>query len=228
MNWEKKTGAYDTVISFDPSVFDAEKLKEFDAVVLVSTTGNFMDDPNDKTVSENRQKALADFVKNGKGLVGIHAACDAYYLWPEYGQMLGGYFSEHKTPREKIAVVNEDPQNPINAAFAGNGFEFADEIYRFLPGSVNWGHGPEGAKQAYDRKNLHILLSVDISKNNNAPAGTDMPIAWVHEFDKGRVFYCSLGHNEFVYQDPNVLKYYLAGIQYALGDLKAEDAVLKK
>jgi hypothetical protein len=221
----KKTGAYETVISFDPAIFDPEKLSEFDAVVLVSTTGNFMDDPKDKSVSEKRQAALADFVKSGKGLAGIHAACDAYYLWPEYGQMLGGYFSEHQTQREKIAVVNEDAKNPINAAFDGKGFEFADEIYRFLPGKVNWDHGPAGAKQAYERKNLHILLSVDVEKNHNAPTGTDMPIAWVHEFGKGRVFYCSLGHNEYVYQDPNILKYYLAGIQYALGDLKADDAV---
>src|SRR5438105_9149980 len=32
----KKTGAYDTVISFDPSIFEPEKLAEFDAIVLVS------------------------------------------------------------------------------------------------------------------------------------------------------------------------------------------------
>src|SRR4051812_3314088 len=81
----KKTGAYDTVVSFDPAIFTPEKLAEFDAIVLVSTTGNFLDDKSDKDVSEKRRAALLDFVKGGKGVVGIHAACDAFYDWPDYG-----------------------------------------------------------------------------------------------------------------------------------------------
>ena len=132
--------------------------------------------------------------------------------------MIGGYFSRHKASNEKIAVVNEDAKNPINAAFEEKGFEFGDEIYRFVA-SVSG----RGGKQSYDRDSLRILLSVDVSKNNNEPAGTDMPISWVHPVGKGRVFYTSLGHNEFVYWSTPVLKHYLAGIQYAIGDLKADD-----
>lgn len=218
----KKTGAYDSVISFDASIFD-KPLDEFDGLVLVSTTGDFMDDKADKAKSEKRREALREFVEGGKGVVGIHAACDAYYLWPQYGQILGGYFSQHQKQNEKVEVVNEDPKNPINAVFDGKGFEFADEIYRFLPDQVNWGRGPNGAKQAYDRSKLHILLSVDSTKNHNPPEGVDMPVAWCHEVGKGREFYCSLGHNEYVYYNPTIQKYYLAGIQYALGDLKADD-----
>jgi uncharacterized protein len=218
----KKTGAYDSVISFDPTVFD-KSLDEFDGLVLVSTTGDFMDDRSDKEKSAKRREALRSFVEGGKGVVGIHAACDAYYLWPQYGQILGGYFSQHQKQNEPVSIVNEDPKNPINAALDGKGLEFADEIYRFLPDQVNWGRGPQGAKQAYDRSKLHILLSVDSTKHHNPPEGADMPVAWCHEVGKGREFYCSLGHNEYVYYNPTVQKYYLAGIQYALGDLKADD-----
>jgi len=224
----KKTGAYDTVISFDPAIFEPAKLAEFDAIVLVSTTGGFLDDRNDKAVSDKRRQALLDFVAGGKGVVGIHAACDAFYDWPDYGRMLGGYFSKHGTQKEKVAIVNEDPKNPVNAAIDPKGFDYADEIYRFLPGMINWGNdkNPEH-KQLYQRSALHILLSVDASKNKNEPDGTDMPVAWIHEVGKGREFYCSLGHNEYVYYDPMIQKYYLAGIQYAIGDLKADDAPKK-
>ena len=172
----EKTGTFEAVVSYDASMFDADKLKEFDAIVLVSTINDFLDEPNGKKIEETRKQALLNFVRDGKGLVGIHAAADAYFNWPQYGQMMGAYFSRHTTGQEKVAVVNEDPHNPINAAFDGKGFDFADEIYRFLP-------KPKfDVKQAYSRENVHVLLSVDIARNNNEPAGTDMPISWVHQF----------------------------------------------
>ena len=52
-------------------------------------------------------------------------------------------------------------------------------------------------------------------------------IAWLDEREKGRIFYCSLGHRDEIYWNSAVLNHYLAGIQYALGDLDA-DASPKK
>ena len=70
----KKTGAFDVVITDDYSVFTAQKLKQFDAVCLNNTTGLKF---NPKETPE-RCKALMDFVKNGKGIVGVHAATDNF------------------------------------------------------------------------------------------------------------------------------------------------------
>ena len=213
-----KTHAYETTISFDAAMMDSEKLKDFDAIVLVSTTGKFLDDANDAAVTAKRRKALMDFVNDGKGIVGIHAASDAYYDWPEYGQMMGGYFSRHTSGFEKVLLKLDDPTNPINAAFEGKSFETADEIYRFVTPPSN-----RSAKQTYSRERVRVLLSVDVSKYNNEPAGTDMPISWVHPQGKGRVFYCELAHNASVMATPALLKHYLAGVQYAIGDLKVND-----
>jgi len=230
----EKTGAWTGTISNDPAAFD--DLKNYDAVVLVSTTGHFLlpKGPEGKNVSEEQKKEyeqkvqadkqaeahrlqnLVEFVKGGKGLAGIHASTDAYYDKDEYGNLIGGRFSGHKSGKEEIAVVNEDPSNPVNAPFGGKGFDFADEIYRFKNPAQN------NSKQSFDRGTTHVLLSVDVSKHNNEPQGTDMPVAWIRKVGEGRVFYCSLGHNEFVYADPNILKFYLAGIQFATGDLKAD------
>ena len=49
----------------------------------------------------------------------------------------------------------------------------------------------------------------------------DNAVAWVKKRGKGRIFYCSLGHNKHIFQDPKLLRFYLDGIQFALGDIKA-------
>ncbi len=75
----KKTGAWSTTISYDPADVNAANLKQYDAIVLASTTGAFLDDPSDKAETAARRTALLEFVRGGKGLVGIHAATDAYH-----------------------------------------------------------------------------------------------------------------------------------------------------
>ena len=71
-----KTGAWMTTITYDAAAITAENLKQYDAIFLDSTTGEFLDDPNDKAATRPRRQALLDFVKGGKGLAGIHAATD--------------------------------------------------------------------------------------------------------------------------------------------------------
>ena len=74
-----KTKAWSTAITFDPADINADNLKQYDAVFLASTTGTFLDDPNDPAATAARRKALLDFVRSGKGLAGIHAASDSYH-----------------------------------------------------------------------------------------------------------------------------------------------------
>jgi type 1 glutamine amidotransferase len=75
----KKTGAWSTTITYDPADINEQNLKQYDAIFLASTTGNFLDDPNDAAATAARRKALLDFVRGGKGLAGIHAASDSYH-----------------------------------------------------------------------------------------------------------------------------------------------------
>ena len=56
----------------------------------------------------------------------------------------------------------------------------------------------------------------------------DFPMSWIRPYGKGRVFYCGLGHFVYIYWNAAVLEHYLAGIQYALGDLKANDKPVRK
>jgi type 1 glutamine amidotransferase len=212
----QKTGAFEAVVTEDPKMFTPEKLAEFDAVMMNNTTGDCLP-------TAAQRKALADFVKNGKGVAGVHSATDALYKCPEYGEMMGGYFNGH--PFGQITVKLDDPASPINAAFAGKGFDIADEIYTF--------------RAPYSREKLHVLMSIDVKKSKKVQEtleksgptkhwknrdDDDFALSWIHQYGQGRVFYCALGHRHESYWNPMVLQHWLAGLQYVLGDLDADAA----
>ncbi len=133
----QKTGAWTTVISYNPADITTENLQQYDAIFLASTTGTFLDDPADQAATTARRAALLDFVRSGKGIAGVHAATDAYHgtapgapapgakapadggspLWPEFDRLIGGYFKFHWYFPTQIVVKIDDPANPINAPF---------------------------------------------------------------------------------------------------------------
>lgn len=85
-----KTGAWSTTITYDAADINAGNLQQYDALVLDSTTGTFLDEPDDPAATAARRKALLDFVRGGKGLAGIHAATDAYHGNPAPATATGG------------------------------------------------------------------------------------------------------------------------------------------
>ncbi len=223
----EKTGAFRAVINNDPAVFD--DLKPYDAVVLVSTTGHFLL-PKDasssyKDAEKQRMRNLLDFVqKEGKGLVGIHAATDAYYKdSPEYGELIGGFFTGH--PWHHVVYKINDPESPLTAMFKGKDFVIDDETYRFKEND----NDPKA--QPYSPQHVHELTSMDFEKSgvreSDSRADHNNPVSWIRDDGKGRVFYCSHGHSESVYWNPVILQHYLAGIQFALGDLQADASPAK-
>lgn len=200
----KQSNAYTTTISEDPESFHPQNLKSFDAVCFLNTTGNLFDNPD-------LRNSLLDFVRTGKGFVGIHAATDCFYDWPEYGNLIGAYFDGHPW-HETVTIRVEDPLHPLTTAFTEPAFQIIDEIYQF--------------KAPYSRDKLRVLLSLDprgtdLTKKDIKRPDHDFAVSWIHRYGRGRVFYCSLGHRPDVFTQPQVLQHYLAGIQFALGDLPA-------
>ena len=220
----RTTGAFEVVLSDDVAVFDPDRLEQFDGVCMNNTTlrhflpSNFKELPAaDKKAAQDREalrkKTLLEFVRSGRGLVGIHAATDCLYDWAEYGEMMGGYFSGHPW-HEAVGVKIDDPGHPLCRAFKGRGFTITDEIYQF--------------RDPYSRDRLRLLLSLDTAKTNMDKGKKirrkdgDFAVSWTRSYGKGRVFYCSLGHRNEIFWNPMVLQFYLDGIQYALGDLPAD------
>lgn len=210
----EKTGAFKVVHSTEMSVFTEESLKQFDVICFNNTTGLEPD--------ADQQKAIMDFVKNGKGIIGIHAATDSFYKWPEGMEMMGGKFTGHPwTAQGTWAVKLDEPDHPLMKSFEGSGFEINDEIYRTDP-------------PLYAREKQRVLMSLDMSdpvtKNAEGvkPEDMDTGISWIKPVGKGRLFYCSLGHNSHITWNRAILEHYLAGIQYAMGDLKVDDSPLSE
>lgn len=204
----KKTGAFGVTVTQDPTAFEYENLKGYDAVIFCNTTGNVLP-------TAGQREALQRFVENGKGLAGVHAATDTCYEWHTYGRMMGGYFDGHPwNAGDTVTLRIEDTSHPVMAAFTEPHFTIRDEIYQF--------------REPYTRTRLNVLSSLDTGKTDMTKPGIrrhdgDFPVSWVQRVGKGRVFYCSLGHNPDTYWNPTVLKHYLDGIQYVLGDLEADD-----
>ncbi|MCE9566559.1 MAG: ThuA domain-containing protein [Planctomycetes bacterium] len=214
-----KTGAYTVTATEDESFLEPEKLAKFDAVFMLNTTENcFRPKIANKEEADKREellkKSLEDFVASGKGLIGVHSATDTYKKWDAYNKMMGGAFVSHPW-HKKVPVKVVDPKSPVTAVFDGKDFEIADEIYMFR----------DDTALAKDRR---YLLVMDIEKmDEKDKAGGKRkdgtyPISWINTYGKGRCFYCSLGHREEIFWNPTILQYYLAGIQYALGDLEAD------
>jgi type 1 glutamine amidotransferase len=215
----RKTGAFETVISGDPEVFAPENLKQFDAVVMNNTherrpmlPADFeeLDDARKKAAAQREEilkQSLLDFVAGGKGIVGIHGAV-AGIRWEEFLELLGGRYGGHVT--ESVWIKPEEPGHPLCAPLEGKSFEIHDEIYAF--------------REPYAREKVRVLTSLDLSKTVDPKKrdDKDYPVSWVREYGKGRVFYGSLGHVASAYANPFVLRHYLAGIQFAIGDIEAD------
>lgn len=205
----ERTGAYTSEVTNDPAVFTPEKLAAFDVILLNNSTR--------MQVDEAQRAAIMEFVKSGKGIIGIHAATDNFYDWPEAAEMMGGLFRGHPWKSDGTwAVKIDEPQHPLCKAFDGKGFLVKEEIYRFRNHDSRSQHTP--------RETLRLLVSLDMTKQRNQleKVPDENAIAWIRQWGKGRVFYCSLGHNAEVFFDRRILQFYLDGIQYALGDLEAD------
>src|SRR5918993_1146381 len=172
------------------------------------------------------------FIRGGKGIAAIHAAGDSYHgkqcsqpmasggdpLWPEYNKMFGGYFKWHWNNPQLITVKIDDPKSPLTAMFNGQDFEIRDETYVF-------------ADNSFSRDNVRVLTSVnyekmsdaDKAKEPNPRADHDYGLSWIRREGNGRFFYEAHGHDETIYAMRPMLEHLVAGIQYAIGDLKADD-----
>lgn len=221
----QKSGVWDTTISEDPALFTADNLKQYDAICFLNTTGDVFTPQlaNDATeeqkqearkTGEARQQAFLDFVSGGKGFIGVHSATDTAYNWNGYGELIGGYFDGHPwNSGDDVSVRVEDPDHPLCRHLEGKNLDFKEEIYQMRD-------------TPYSRQKQRVLLGLDMGKTK--PKGGmkrkdyDYPVSWVKPYGQGRVFYCSLGHREDKFMDARVMQHYLAGIQFAMGDLKAD------
>jgi uncharacterized protein len=206
----QESGLWDTYIRTDAQLLTKKKLGNnaknidyFDAVMFYTTLELPLDD--------EQKAALMSFVKeDGKGFLGTHSATDTFYKWAEYGDMIGGYFDNHPW-HQKVTVRVEDRDFPATKHFPPT-FEVTDEIYQF---------------KNYSRDRVRVLMSldpnsVDLTKKGVNRTDKDFAVTWVRNFGKGRVFYSSLGHEDQVWDRPDIQKMWVEAVKWAMGMTQAD------
>lgn len=193
----------------DLSMITPEYLEQFDAIIFY-TTGELPLKPEQK-------KAIIEFVKGGKGFVGIHSAtdyCPKPDYWPEFVDMLGPHFKTHGANDAPLFIKVEEPKFPATKMLPSD-WKIADEMYQVI--------------EPVPRDKFRILLTVDTEKSdpanlkkNKMEKGKVYEVSWCRDFGKGRVFYTSLGHRDDVWQNKLYQKHLLGGIEWAIGEVPGD------
>jgi type 1 glutamine amidotransferase len=182
---------FDVDTTTNSAKFTTENLKQYAAVIFLSTTGDVLND--------EQQKAFEQYIHSGGGFVGVHAATDTEYGWPWYGDLVGAYFKSH--PKQQEATLHVIDRNFIATKHLPEEWKRFDEWYNYK----------------YIAKGLHVLITIDEKSYTGGENGDNHPMSWYHDYDGGRAFYTELGHTNESYADPLYLKHLLGGIQYAIG-----------
>lgn len=225
----EKSGAFEVTGSKDISMFEAKNLQKFDAIIL-NNTCSISDNRNlfwDKLRSESdadsvqlmmkaleMESNLIQYVEKGGGLMVVHGGVTTLNKSRAFSRLVGASFDYHP-PQQSIQVRLVDPAHPLVQSFPKEGFNHVDEPYFY--------------SNAYEDLNFRPLLYfnnaeiIDQRKNEIKSEGKTY-VAWVRSQGKGKVMYCSPSHNAQSFENPDLLTFFLNGIQYVVGDVDCDDS----
>jgi type 1 glutamine amidotransferase len=181
----------------------------------------------DKTGKVSRADFMARFPAlipasaPGRAPIGVPQGPDKQVgTWPDFNNLIAGFFKFHWLYPQEITVKIDDPKSPLTAMFHGQEFVIHDETYTMSTNS------------SWSRRNVHVLTSIDYAKMSaadkadeaNPRSDHDYGLSWIRREGLGRVFYEAHGHDESIYAIRPMLEHILAGVQYAAGDLRADDS----
>jgi type 1 glutamine amidotransferase len=222
----RESGAYTTDIRTDIQTLTKHPIEFAEKTVLSKPNYRTLNDYDAVffyTIGELELDARrkADFLSflrdDGKGFVGAHSANDTLFSWPEFGEMIGGYFDDHPWDVFDAPVIVEAPDFPAMKAFPRR-FTIRDEIYQV---------------KNFSRDKVRVLARLDAEKlnfNNSRVhrKDRDFPVAWAREYGKGRVFYSTFGHSDESWDRNDVQTMYLEAIKWAMGMTKGSAVPGKK
>jgi hypothetical protein len=207
----RESGLWDTTIRTDTEAltkkkleYNAKNLNDFDAVLFYTGGTLEMDD-------EKKADFLSFVRDDGKGFIGVHSATITFTGWPEYGDMIGGYYDEHPWGTFDAPILVEDPGFPGMKQWPP-AFVLKDEIYQI---------------KNFSRDKVRVLMRLDANKldlNNPRVHRTDkdFAVAWAKMYGKGRVFYSTLGHPDQNWDRPEMQTMYMEAIKWAMGLVNAD------
>ena len=119
--------------------------------------------------------------------------------------MIGGRFDEHPWQIQSAPVIVEDAAFPATKHFPPR-VMVNDEHYQL---------------KEFSRAKVRVLARLDATALDlTMPlvhrTDADFPVAWAHEFGKGRVFYSTLGHSDTSWDTPLIQRMYFEAMRWSL------------
>lgn len=193
---------WDVLFTEDDRAFTEETLAHVDVIVFLNTTGFVVD--------RTQWKNVENFVRNGGGFVGIHAAADSEYQWPFYNEMIGSYFLSH--PAIQTATIHVHDTLHPSTAHLGSTWVRRDEWYDF---------------RTRPRDSAHVLMVLDEGSYSGGRMGLDHPIAWCKTIGNGRSWYTAGGHTDETYSEPDFVQHVVGGIEWAAGKKEGDASAFR-
>jgi len=174
--------------------FAAESLAAFDGVVFANTTGDDLPIPD--------LDAFLAWIRGGHAFIGMHAATDTLKRSDGYRDLVGGAFAGHPWGGGgEHGFVVHDTGHRLAAMFPAR-FRWKDEIYQY-----------DGR---FDPATVRVLVSLDMAASTPKEPW-HVPVSWIRDYGRGRVFYTNLGHNDATWKDAAFQKHLSEGIAWAVG-----------
>lgn len=227
----EKSDAFVVTGSKDISMFEPKNLKKYDAVILNNTCSKGdhrnlfwdklrADSDADSAVLMKKalqmEENLLQYVEKGGGLLLIHGAVTTQNNSRAFSKLVGASFDYHP-PQQQVQVRLADPNHPLVQPFPSGGFNHVDEPYFY-----------KNAYSELDFKPLLYFNNVEIRDQKNPLTEGKTYVAWIRSQRKGKVMYCSPSHNAQSFENPDLLRFYLDGMQYVAGDVDCDETPIGK
>lgn len=165
-------------------------VKDYD--VIISLTTNFY------LQKEHEDSLLKAIIGNPwgntgkpKGFIGLHSATISYLNSPAFTQMIGAKLLTHP-PLGSFHYQVANREHPVMQGVED--FTIESELYLM---------------ETYPP--FEVLLTSE-------HLGFTRPIAWVKPYGKGRIFYCSIGHQPEEFQNDSVQKMIINAVKWSVKD----------
>ena len=174
---------------------DLEYLKSFDVILPVWTMGQI--DDNNWEIKNSKIGNLQEAVHSGVGLAGWHGGMtDAFRDNTNYQFLVGSQFVCHPGDFVDYEVNIIDKHHEIVDGI--NNFKvFSEQYFLHIDPSIN------------------IIASTKFTKEYHEWIDdVEMPVAYTKSWGNGKVFHCSIGHYLKDFENENVVKLIIQGINW--------------
>ena len=185
-----KSGIFETECIQDATLITSEKLKTLDALIFFTS--------GDLPIKPAAFTEIQKWLRGGKAFIGIHSATDTFKEFRPYYEMIGATYLRHPWTHG-AAVTNLDPTHPATKMFPAE-FEWHDELCE---------------QHYFDSRKVRVLLALNMAQSSPKLAKM-VPLCWVRDYGKGRVFYTNFGNSESAWSDTQFRAHLLGGVRWAL------------